>query len=29
VRNRVLNHVDRDALPYFGEVLTAIARALE
>jgi hypothetical protein len=29
VRNRVLDHVDRDALPCFREVLAAIARALE
>jgi hypothetical protein len=28
VRDRVLNHVDRDALPCFGEVMAAIARAL-
>jgi DNA-binding MarR family transcriptional regulator len=28
VRNRVLDHVDRDALPCFGEALTSIARAL-
>jgi DNA-binding MarR family transcriptional regulator len=28
VRDRVLSHVDRDALPFFGEVMAAIARAL-
>jgi DNA-binding MarR family transcriptional regulator len=28
VRDRVLRHVDRDALPCFGEVMAAIARAL-
>lgn len=28
VRNRVLDHIDRDALQYFGEGLAAIARAL-
>ena len=29
VRGRVLDHVDRDSLPCFREVLAAIARALE
>jgi DNA-binding MarR family transcriptional regulator len=29
VRDRVLNHVDQDALPCFGEALAAIARVLE
>ena len=29
VRDRVLDHVGRDALPRFGEALAAIARALE
>jgi hypothetical protein len=29
VRDRVLDHVDREALPCFREVLAAIARALE
>jgi hypothetical protein len=28
MRDRVLSHVDRNALPCFGEVMAVIARAL-